>query len=112
MVGPLDTRVHRRYSPAPTGNFLPARRDAIDEVDDRGNRLVDDTVLMLLIAHHEPISFILPVHRPKVRWELVLDTGDATRCLRQRARRGGEPYDLEARSPALLRLRGNDAIAS
>jgi pullulanase/glycogen debranching enzyme len=86
--------------------------DAIDAVDDRGNRLVDDTLLMCLNAHHEPISFILPAHRPKVRWELVLDPRAATRRLRQRARRGGEPYDLEARSLALLRLRGNEAIAS
>jgi isoamylase len=86
--------------------------DAIDAVDDRGNRLGDDTLLMCLNAHHEPISFILPAHRPKVRWELVLDTRDATRRLRQRARRGGEPYDLEARSLALLRLRGHEAIAS
>jgi hypothetical protein len=87
-------------------------REGIDAVDDRGNRLVDDTLLMCLNAHHEPISFILPAHRPKVRWELVLDPRDATRRLRQRARRGGEPYDLEARSLALLRLRGHEAIAS
>jgi isoamylase len=86
--------------------------DAIDEVDDRGNRVVDDTLLMLLNAHHEPIAFILPAHRPKVRWELVLDTRDATRRLRQRPRRGGEPYDLEARSLVLLRLWGNGATAS
>jgi hypothetical protein len=34
-----------------------------------------------------------------------------TRHMRQRPRRGGEPYDLEARSLALLRLRGNGAVA-
>ncbi|MBI1993855.1 MAG: glycogen debranching protein GlgX [Deltaproteobacteria bacterium] len=33
--------------------------DAIEEVDQRGNRLVDDTLLMLLNAHYEPRSLTL-----------------------------------------------------
>ncbi|MGH8057253.1 MAG: glycogen debranching protein GlgX, partial [Candidatus Entotheonellia bacterium] len=48
--------------------------DAIEDVDDRGNRIVDDTLLILLNAHYEPIPFVLPAHRRKVRWDLVLDT--------------------------------------
>jgi hypothetical protein len=85
--------------------------DAIDEGDDRGIRRVAASSPRLLNTHHEPISFILLAHRPKVRWELVPDTRDVTRHMRQRPRRGGEPYDLEARSLALLRLRGNGAVA-
>jgi pullulanase/glycogen debranching enzyme len=100
-----------RHHPTVRRLGLRLAGDAIDEVDDRGNRPGDDTLLMLLKAHHEPIAFILPAHRPEVRWELVLDTRDATRRMRQRPRRGGEPYDLEARSLALLRLRGNGATA-
>jgi glycogen operon protein len=83
--------------------------DAIDEIDDRGNRIVDDTFLILLSAHHEPVSFILPTQRSKMRWDLVLDTREVTGRRRYRLLRGGEPYQLEARSLALFRLRGDDA---
>jgi len=30
--------------------------DAIEEADSRGNRMVDDTLLILLNAHHEPLT--------------------------------------------------------
>ena len=80
--------------------------DAIEEFDDRGNRIVDDTFLILLNAHHERLSFVLPTQRSKMRWELVLDTREATGRRRYRLMRGGEPYQLEARSLALLRLHG------
>jgi pullulanase/glycogen debranching enzyme len=43
------------------------RGDAIEEVDARGNRIVDDTLLILLNAHYESIPFILPAHRARVR---------------------------------------------
>jgi glycogen operon protein len=76
--------------------------DAIDEVDPKGERIVDDTLLILLNAHHEGIPFILPAHRRKLRWEVLLDTRAGK--LKRRLLRGGEAYDLEARSLALLRL--------
>jgi glycogen operon protein len=80
--------------------------DAIEEVDERGHRIVDDTFMVLLGAHDESISFILPTQRSKMRWELVLDTREATGRRRYRLMRGGEPYQLEARSLALFRLHG------
>jgi glycogen operon protein len=79
--------------------------DAIDEVDADGQAIQDDTLLLLLNAHHEPVSFVLPAHRPRVRWEPVLDTRTATGSPGGRARRGGDGYELEGRSLALLQLR-------
>lgn len=86
--------------------------DAIDEVDARGNRIVDDTLLILLNAHYEPIPFTLPAHRSKVRWELILDTREPTGIPKQphKPMRGGIPYELEARSLALLCLRKDDKM--
>lgn len=81
--------------------------DAIEEVDARGNRIVDDTLLILLNAHHDPIPFFLSAHRPRMRWELVLDTREPTGKRRQRPIRGGTPYEMEGRSLALLRLGGD-----
>jgi isoamylase len=77
--------------------------DAIEEVDEEGEPIRDDTFLLLLNAHHEPLDFVLPAHRARVRWELVLDTRDWAPGLR--AFRAGDQYPLEARSLALLRLR-------
>ena len=78
--------------------------DAIEEVDARGNRILDDTLLTLLNAHHEPVNFVLPAHRRKVRWEVVFDTKEEKIKHRQRLIRGGTEYPLEARSMVLLRL--------
>ncbi|HXT54258.1 MAG TPA: hypothetical protein VN826_07125, partial [Candidatus Eisenbacteria bacterium] len=79
--------------------------DAIEELDARGNRIVDDTLLILLNAYHEAIPFTLPAHRRKVRWEVVMDTNDSQYGkTAHRAMRGGDSYDLKARSLAVLRL--------
>ena len=42
--------------------------DAIDETDDRGHRIVDDTLLILLNAHHEAVSFTLPSPGRRRSW--------------------------------------------
>jgi isoamylase len=81
--------------------------DAIEEVDARGNRIIDDTLLIMLNAHYEPIAFVLPAHRPKVRWELVLDTRGTLDKRRYRPLRGGDVYEMAARSLALFRRRRN-----
>jgi glycogen operon protein len=84
--------------------------DAIEEVDSRGNRTVGDTLLILLNAHHEILPFVLPAHRARVRWEVVVDTREATgKPRRRRLLRGGQTYELEARSLVLLRLHANVA---
>jgi isoamylase len=81
--------------------------DALDEVDPRGRRIVDDTLLILLNASSEPMPFVLPAHRSRLRWELILDTREATGERRHPLLRGGgRPYDLESYSLALFRLRG------
>jgi glycogen operon protein len=78
--------------------------DTIEEVDDRGERIVDDTFLILVSGFWEPLPFVLPAHRSGVRWEPVLDTRDADRPRRGRTRRGGQTHDMESRSLAVFRL--------
>jgi glycogen operon protein len=74
-------------------------------VDERGSRIVDDTLLILLNAHHEPTPFVLPAHRPKMRWGVVLDTREAGAGGRRPLLRGGTSYEMEGRSLVLLCLR-------
>jgi pullulanase/glycogen debranching enzyme len=81
--------------------------EAIEEVDERGNRIVDDTLLILLNADPDPTPFVLPAFQPNVRWELVLDTREATgkRPHRLLMKGGEKSYMMEGRSLALFRLR-------
>jgi glycogen operon protein len=79
--------------------------DAIEEMDEMGHPIVDDTFLLLLNAHHEDVPFVLPAHRPHLRWELVLDTRAWELDRRGRIYRPGDQYRLEGRCLAVLRLR-------
>ncbi len=77
--------------------------ESMDEVDERGERVVDDTFVLLLNADAEPHTFRLPAHRPDLQWERVLDTGEAEwgqlRALR------GHTYRLPDRALAVFRTR-------
>ena len=48
--------------------------DAITEPDPRGQRVADDSFLLLFNAHSDPIAFTLPAERFGRSWEVVLDT--------------------------------------
>jgi len=77
----------------------------------RGNRILDDTLLILLNAHHEPLSFVLPAYQPEMRWELVLDTRETGKRTHRLLLKGGaNSYLMEARSLALFRLQPFEKI--
>jgi isoamylase len=87
--------------------------DAIDEVDERGRRITDDTLLWLLNADDRRVSFRMPAHRAEVRWEQILDTREPTgKSGTRRYVTGGQTFDLEARSLALFCLRQNEPWAN
>jgi isoamylase len=76
--------------------------DAIDEVNERGERIVGDTLLLLLNAGSEPIPFVLPATSPLERWETLIDTADPWQGVRRL--RAGDRYQLVSHSMAALRL--------
>lgn len=79
--------------------------DAIVETDEKGRPIVDDTLLMLLNAHHEPLGFTLPAHKRGVRWLPILDTSVTAGSEKPvNLLKGGEEYEVEARSIAVMRL--------
>ena len=81
--------------------------DSIDELDENGERIADDTFLLLLNSADQAMDFVLPAHRPGLMWERLFDTGEKPW--------GGEParvhgrYRLRPRSIALLRTPGGGA---
>ena len=48
--------------------------DAIEERGPRGERVTDDTLLIILNADDKPVAFELPNHEAAKRWEVVFDT--------------------------------------
>jgi isoamylase len=75
--------------------------DIINEVDERGEPISGDSLLLILNAHWEEIPFTMPAARTEHVWETILDTRDPdapTRILRPE-----EKFPLFGRSLALLR---------
>ena len=84
-------------------------------VDEQGNDIQDDTLLLLLNAHGGPVTFTVPA--PPVvpapggviqdpaesqAWELVLDTAATGQDTRETRYAPGKPRQLESRSLVLL----------
>jgi glycogen operon protein len=76
--------------------------DAIDELDKRGERIIGDTLLVLMNAHGEPIPFALTRERPGHAWKRLLDTADPEGP--GQVCEGDEPYPLQGRSVAVFQL--------
>ncbi|HET7488121.1 MAG TPA: glycogen debranching protein GlgX [Acidimicrobiales bacterium] len=78
--------------------------EAIPDLDARGERIVDDSFLVLFNAHHEPVDFELPPEEFGERWVKVLDTADAfDEGLQLKA---SDLICVEARSLSLFRRGG------
>ena len=76
--------------------------DAIQEVNERGERIVGDTLLVILNSSDGNIPFVLPPTLPIERWQTLLDTTEPWQPARRL--RGGDVYDLHGRSLTVLKL--------
>ena len=77
--------------------------DMMNEVDERGEPVVGDTLLLLLNAHWEEIPFTLPDTANGDVWQTLIDTAEEDRALPVRVRPQREQFPLYGRSLALLR---------
>jgi isoamylase len=82
--------------------------EALDDFDENGERIIDDTLLVLLNAHHDTVPFVLTASRPDYRWELMLDTARPEVADKAEQYKAGKPYKLTGRSVALFRRLEND----
>ena len=78
--------------------------DVMAVVNEKGEHVHDDTVLILLNAHHEPVPFTLPAYVPGARWAVEFDTARPAVKRDEQVTAGGEPVTLEGRSLMLMRL--------
>ena len=80
--------------------------DTVDVLSFEGEPVRDETFLLLLNAHHEPIVFVLP-GLEKLEWELLLDTAEEEGFLKKtKVFASGDDFELGDRSTCLLRLAG------
>lgn len=78
--------------------------DAIVKVDEEGNEIHDDTLLIILNARDEPVSFVLPADASSESgWELVFDTRDST-GKGQAGKKVEKIYEMAPRSITLLKV--------
>ena len=81
---------------------------AIPAPDPRGNRVLDDSFLVMFNGHHEPIEFTLPDHEWAAAWEVVLNTvKPAAHAITlddpSEQYKAGDRVDVAPRSVVLLR---------
>lgn len=78
--------------------------DHIEEKNHLGDAISDDTFLLLMNAHHEAITFMLPEHGSDRHWQLVLDTSQKIRLSRSALNAQRDSYNLQGRSLAVLMI--------
>ncbi|MFF7984529.1 glycogen debranching protein GlgX [Streptomyces sp. NPDC007901] len=76
--------------------------DAIAERDPYGRRLIDDSFLLLLNSHWEPVDFRLPDDSYADRWTTLIDTADPDGIPDEREHKAGIRLRVEARSLVVL----------
>jgi isoamylase len=79
--------------------------DAIGEIDERGERIVGASLVILINGGPDALPFVLPALAGSERWETLLDTADPWQPSRRL--RGNDRYQLQGRSVAVLRLDGH-----
>ncbi len=76
--------------------------NAIDEADEHGERVIGDTLVVMLNGSDAVVPFVLPATEESERWETALDTWDPWRPASRLP--GGSAYELQPRSMAVVRL--------
>jgi isoamylase len=77
--------------------------ETLGDVDEGGEPIHDDTFLILLNCHHEPIQFFVPKPPEAEKWEIVLDTNDPTLEANARFSDPGKAIDLAPLSLVVCR---------
>jgi pullulanase/glycogen debranching enzyme len=76
--------------------------DAIEQVDEWGEPITGDTLLVLLNAHNDQVPFTLPPLDADHRWQCVFDTVEPQ--VTERLLKAGGQYPLQGRSVAVLKV--------
>ena len=76
--------------------------DALQERDEDGRPVHDDSFVLLFNAHHEPLTFTMPGESFGTGWHLLIDTA-AAREPEPRGVQAGDTFEVQARSLLVFR---------
>jgi glycogen operon protein len=83
--------------------------DTVDVLTFEGEPIRDETFLLLINAHYEPIPFVMPGEE-HLEWEMILDTTEEEGFLAKTKKfASGDDVDLADRAACLFRLTGGEA---
>ncbi|HLX84913.1 MAG TPA: glycogen debranching protein GlgX [Terriglobales bacterium] len=82
------------------GMFLSGQ--GLDETDDRGRKIIDESFLVLFNAHHDDVEFTLPSFRSGSWWAAWMDTSRDDGLRTADNHDAGTGYPLQARSLVIL----------
>ncbi len=77
--------------------------ETLGDVNESGEPVKDDTFLIMLNCHHEPIQFYMPKPATADKWEIIIDTNDPKLEPKTRYAEPGEPVELVPLSLAVAR---------
>ena len=77
---------------------------AINEMDEKGNPVMGDTMLLLLNGHFKQVTFKLPALESDENWELLIETTQDLPPVETTIFKPGESFKLAGRSMAVLKL--------
>ncbi|MGQ4646544.1 glycogen debranching protein GlgX [Lyngbya aestuarii] len=78
--------------------------EEIDISGPQGERIIDDSFLLLFNAHHEMIEFALPKRQQAHKWAMLIDTKEPHFLEGESIYMGSKPVPVTPRSVVLLRL--------
>ena len=81
--------------------------DAIASLGPTGERIVGDTLLVLMNAHHEDLEFVLPLSEWGEKWGLLVDTRSADVSLGEVEVEAHKSYTVMGRSLVVMKRLGN-----
>jgi glycogen operon protein len=85
--------------------------ETLEDVDENGERVIDDTFLLMLNCHHDSIQFFLPQSPRSLDWEVVVATNDPA-PEQERLVRAGESIELVRQTLILMREARPEALTS
>jgi glycogen operon protein len=78
--------------------------DAIPTLDEQGEPIIGDTLLVLTNAYHDALDFVLPAIEWGECWEVLIDTRTASSIENRVPAEAGTKYTLLGRSMVVMRL--------
>ncbi|QSR89417.1 glycogen debranching protein GlgX [Methylacidiphilum caldifontis] len=77
--------------------------DMIGDIDEQGNPIQGNSMLILFNSSESPLSFTLPKRREEKPWTIVFDSADTEFSQKEKEYPGGSSYMLKERSIVLFR---------